>query len=91
MRKLTDAFPELKPEFFKLLRERIEENEFTDYRLEQTVKHIIDTYQYPNPPKIADFIVYGKGVPLIKPDTENPYKVREDWKPSYRYKSNADK
>lgn len=91
MKKLSDAFPALQASFFEILKERIEENGFTDYSLEKTVNHIIDTFQY-SEPKIADFIQYGKNIPKNKPDQGNPYKVREDWvEDPYLYKSNADK
>lgn len=89
MKKLSDAFPSLKPSFFEVLKERIQENGFTDYSLEKTVNHIIDTFQYAEP-KIADFIQYGKSIPKAI-NSENPYKVRDDFVETYVHKSNANR
>ena len=57
MKKLESAFPQLKSEFFKILKERIEANNFTDELFEKAVNRVIDTCTYPT---IADVIGYKK-------------------------------
>jgi hypothetical protein len=63
IKMIRDAFPDLPSGFYQVLAERIKENEFTDQRLADAVKHVIDTCVYPRP-TVGNFISYDKKVRL---------------------------
>ncbi|GAB6121111.1 hypothetical protein [Dysgonomonas termitidis] len=46
--RLSKAFPQQPMEFFKILLERIEELEFTEQEITDTVNKCIDTFEYKN-------------------------------------------
>lgn len=101
--KIAKAFPELNDSWFELFNERIKENGFTDERLIEAVKFVIDTFHYKNP-NIANFISYDKRIELLtereltlKADKEG-ISIRKlyelvdiDGKPYYTLKSNIGK
>lgn len=60
-KRLQGTFPELRPEFFRTLSERVKANKFTDERLEDAINHLIDNFRYPKP-TIADIISYDKRI-----------------------------
>ena len=55
--KLKTAFPALPPAYFKILSDRIIENNFTDERLRNAINNVIDNCVYPSP-TIAQVISY---------------------------------
>lgn len=61
--RLQSAFPRMSKEFFSLLFERIDENQFTIKRLEDAINHVIDNFHY-REISIADVISYDKRVKL---------------------------
>lgn len=61
--KIKATFPSLPAEFYKVLANRIKENNFSDARLSDAVNHVIDNCVYPQP-TIAQFISYDKEVKL---------------------------
>ena len=64
---LTDAFPQLEKGFFRILWERVREHEFSNKRLTDAVKHVIDTCKYPSP-SIESIIQYDKPIRLYTYD-----------------------
>ena len=64
MAELKAAFPALPAEFFVMLSRRVKDNEFSDERLKDSVRHVIDTCVYPSP-TIAQFIGFDKKVRLF--------------------------
>lgn len=66
-KNLEDAFPALEKGFFRILWERVEEHEFSDKRLLDAIKHVIDTCKYPSP-SIESIIQYDKPVRLYTYD-----------------------
>lgn len=60
--RLAVAFPQLDNNWFKVLKERLIANNFTDERFEASVNHVIDTFQYGKTPNIAEFISFDKEI-----------------------------
>ena len=63
IKKIKAAFPNLPPDFYDILSDRIKENGFSDMRFVNAINHVIDTCKYPTP-TIADFIGYDKQIKL---------------------------
>lgn len=61
--KIKQAFPNLPNDWYEIFQNRITENGFTDQRLIDAVKYVIDNCQYPNP-TIAQFIQFDKKIPV---------------------------
>ena len=61
MDKLKFAFPDLKPEFWLVIKERIKANNICDDRLLDAINHCIDTCIYPTP-TIATIIGFDKRI-----------------------------
>ena len=61
--RLQAAFPRMNKEFFSLLFERIDENQFTIKRLEDAINHVIDNFPY-REINISDIISYDKKIKL---------------------------
>lgn len=61
--KLKIAFPNLPPEFYDILLERIKENGFTDKRLKDAINNLIDNFTY-STPTIANIISFDKRIKL---------------------------
>ena len=59
--RVKATFPQLPPEFFKILIERVKDKGFSDKRLIDAVNHVIDTCQYPNP-TMANFLSFDKRI-----------------------------
>jgi hypothetical protein len=57
------SFPSLPDSFFDILRDRIEDNNFTDQRLTDAVNNVIDNCVYPIP-TIANFITFDRRIKL---------------------------
>ena len=64
MAELKASFPALPAEFFTMLSKRVKDNGFSDERLRDAVRHVIDNCIYPNP-TIAQFIGFDKKVRLF--------------------------
>lgn len=82
---IQKAFPSLPIGFFDIFTDRLADNGFSDDRLKDAVKHVIDTCVYPTP-TIAQFISWDKRVKIFKyPDI---VKMVEDGDPNAfdRYK-----
>jgi len=62
--KIAKAFPDLPDTWFELFNERIKENKFTDDRLIQSVKYVIDTFSFKTP-NIANFISFDKKIEIL--------------------------
>ena len=67
IKKIKAAFPNLPPDFYDILSDRIKENGFSDMRFVNAINHVIDTCKYPTP-TIADFIGYDKQIKLYSYD-----------------------
>lgn len=63
VRKLKNAFPSLPIGFYDILHDRIVDNGFSEQRLKDAVKNVIDTCVYPTP-TIANIISWDKRVKL---------------------------
>lgn len=61
---LSKTYPLLSSDFLDVLHGRLQENEFTDARLEAAIKHVIDTCPYPTP-TIANFISYDRHIEFL--------------------------
>lgn len=64
MAKIKAAFPGLHIGFYAVFAERIREAGFTDERLGDAVKYVIDNCIYPSP-TIANFLAYDKRIKLF--------------------------
>ena len=53
------SFPNLSNEFISILSDRFMDKGFTDNRLNDCIKHVIDTCQYPTP-TMAQFLSFDK-------------------------------
>jgi len=53
----------MQPEFFGILAERIEANNFTEKQLNDAINHVIDTFQYKEL-NIADIIRFDRRIKL---------------------------
>lgn len=62
MKKLKLAFPELDTDWFKILKDRIKANNFTDKRLTDAVNYCIDTFVSGKTPHIANIITFDKNI-----------------------------
>ena len=51
-------FPSLSEGFYDMFFESLKDNKITDEELTSAVKFVRDTYAYPSPPRVADFINY---------------------------------
>lgn len=60
---LKNAFPNLPAGFYAILHDRVLEHGFTDQRLMDAIKHLIDTFEYPTP-AIANIISFDQKVKL---------------------------
>ena len=56
--RIIRLFPSLGDDFFDMFFESLRDNNVTNEELTDAVKFIRDTYIYPSPPKVADFISY---------------------------------
>lgn len=63
--KIKNSFPALPEGFYEIFSERIKDCGFTDQRLNDAVKNVIDTCIYPAP-TIAQFISWDKRVKVYK-------------------------
>jgi hypothetical protein len=63
VRQLKNAFPSLPIGFYDILHDRIVDNGFSEQRLKDAVKNLIDTCVYPTP-TIANIISWDKRVKL---------------------------
>jgi len=59
--KIAMTFPSLPAEFYKVLANRVKDNNFSDERLKDSVNHVIDNCIYPIP-TIAQFISFDKNI-----------------------------
>ena len=59
--KLEMAFPKMQGEFFKILLERIDANNFSNKRLENAVNYVIDKFQYKEL-NVADVISWDRKI-----------------------------
>ena len=59
--KLEMAFPKMQGEFFKILLERIDANNFSNKRLENAVNYVIDKFQYKEL-NVADIISWDRKI-----------------------------
>ena len=59
--KLEMAFPKMQRDFFKILLERIDANNFSNKRLENAVNYVIDKFQYKEL-NVADIISWDKKI-----------------------------
>jgi hypothetical protein len=64
---LKDAFPQLEKGFYDILLDRVREYEFTDNKLIDAVKYVIDTCKYPQP-TISSIISYDRQIRLYTHD-----------------------
>lgn len=64
VKRIKKAFPALPEGFYDVLAERITDNTFTDDRLTDAVKNVIDTCVYPQP-TIAQFISFDKRIKIL--------------------------
>jgi len=65
VKRIKKAFPALPEGFYDVLAERITDNTFTDDRLTDAVKNVIDTCIYPTP-TIAQFISFDRRIEILK-------------------------
>jgi len=65
VKRLKKTFPGLTEGFYDVLAERLTDNMFSDQRLTDAVKHVIDTCIYPTP-TIAQFISFDRRIELLK-------------------------
>lgn len=63
MAELKASFPALPAEFFSMLSKRVKDNGFSDERLRDAVRHVIDNCIYPSP-TIAQVISFDRTVRL---------------------------
>ena len=61
LKKLTVAFPAIEPDFINVLSERLIANKFSDSRLQDAIRYLIDNFRYKKP-SIADIISFDKKV-----------------------------
>ena len=73
--KIRQAFPALPKEFFDILSDRIIDNKFSDKRLIDAAKHVIDNCIYPTP-TIAQFIAFDRRIKLY--DYNQVLKLNEE-------------
>ncbi len=59
--KLEMAFPKMQGEFFKILLDRIDANNFSTKRLENAVNYVIDNFRYKEL-NVADIISWDKHI-----------------------------
>ena len=59
--KLEMAFPKMQRDFFKILLERIDANNFSNKRLENAVNYVIDKFQYKEL-NVADIISWDRKI-----------------------------
>ena len=59
--KLEMAFPKMHGEFFKILLERLDANNFSNKRLENAVNYVIDKFQYKEL-NVADVISWDRKI-----------------------------
>ena len=59
--KLEMAFPKMQGEFFKILLERIDANNFSNKRLENAVNYVIDRFQYKEL-NVADIVSWDRKI-----------------------------
>ena len=59
--KLEMAFPKMQRDFFKILLERIDANNFSNKRLENAVNYVIDRFQYKEL-NVADIISWDRKI-----------------------------
>jgi len=62
--KIQKAFPSLSPGFFEVFNEILKENGFSDSRLKDSVKHVIENCVYPTP-TIAQFLSWDKRIKVL--------------------------
>jgi hypothetical protein len=62
---IQKAFPSLPIGFFDVFTDRLADNGFSDDRLKDAVRHVIDTCIYPTP-TIAQFISFDKKIKIYK-------------------------
>jgi len=62
--ELKNAFPSLPIGFYDILHDRLVDNKFSDTRLKDAVKNLIDTCVYPTP-TIANIISWDKRIKLF--------------------------
>jgi hypothetical protein len=62
--KISVAFPTLSPQFIDILIQRAIEKGFTSKRLRDSVNHVIDNCQYPNP-TLANFLSFDKRIKVL--------------------------
>lgn len=63
MAEIKASFPNLPVEFFIMLSRRVKDKGFSDERLKDAVRHVIDTCVYPSP-TIAQFISFDRSIRL---------------------------
>ena len=63
LKKLKVAFPQMDPNFFDILSERIIANGFTDKRLTDAVNNVIDNFQYKQL-NVSDIVKFDKKMKL---------------------------
>lgn len=63
MAELKASFPALPAEFFTMLSKRVKDNGFSDERLRDAVRHVIDNCIYPSP-TIAQIISFDRTLRL---------------------------
>jgi hypothetical protein len=79
--KLKQAFPELPNGFYDLLETMLDEEKFTNQRLDDSVKNLIKTCVYPKP-TIANILGYDKRAILYTWDELG--KISSDYSPEAR-------
>jgi hypothetical protein len=77
MEMIKNTFPSLTPGFLDILCGRFKANGFTDARIDNAVKGVIDSYNYPTP-TIASFIQFDKENPIRKMQDGEWYYRGED-------------
>jgi hypothetical protein len=60
---LQRAFPKMEEDFFNILSERILANKFTEERLRDAVRHVVDNFHYKEL-NVADIVSYDRRVKL---------------------------
>lgn len=64
VKRMKKAFPALPEGFYDVLAERVTEHTFTDERMSDAVKNVIDTCIYPQP-TIAQFISFDRRIKIL--------------------------
>lgn len=62
--RIKACFPQLTPEFYKILIERLKDKGFSDQRLTDSVNYLIDNFQYPTP-TLANILSFDKRVKIL--------------------------